>query len=110
MLTLPALLEGKVALREALPEPGLSRVSGITLKCRQASRSLPVLLPRQACLSPTRRQARRTAARFALGLAKASSIASPHIACSRIGTDLYAGTWLPTAWCHSGTSGVSSGK
>ena len=35
---------------------------------------------------------------------------SRHIGCRRIGTDLYAGTWLPTAWCHSGTSGFNSGK
>jgi hypothetical protein len=69
MLTPRALLEGKVEQADALPEPGLSRGSGMTLGKRR-----------------------------------------PHIGRSRIGTDLYAGTWLPTAWCHSGTSGLSSGK
>ena len=33
-----------------------------------------------------------------------------HIGEMRIGIALDAGTWLVTAWCHSGTSGFSSGK
>jgi hypothetical protein len=43
-------------------------------------------------------------------LAASGNTRTPHIRLRRIGIDLYAGTWLVTAWCHSGTSGVSSGK